>query len=110
MQRLVGLEIAAKAQIRSAQTANPGTGWTQLADVNASQVILYNNTGTTLRVAYCNPATGDDLTNQTYLTVADGTVQPLRGISTAKQVKIKRDDESNTQVTAKYVLEDVATL
>lgn len=108
MQRSIGLEIAASAKILSIETDATGTNWVQLADEKCNQVILYNNTGTALRVAYCAPDDGADRAGESFLTVADGIAQRLRGIQNARQVKIKRSDESNTQVTAKYVTEGVS--
>lgn len=108
MLRSAGLELAATSKILSVTTDGAtGTNYVQLADQNCAQVIIYNDSGVSLRVAYCDPVTGADRAGETYLVVPTGVAQPLRGISNTKQVKLRRDDGSTTQVTIRYVMEGV---
>lgn len=103
------LEIAAKAEIHSVQTSASGASYVQLGNYTCNQAIIHNKTGTVLRVAYCDLA-GADRPGETYLTIADGVALAFRGISNANQLKLKRDDESNSQVTVRFVIEGVATV
>ncbi len=106
MLRSIGLEIAAKAGIHAVQTAADGTAWVQLPDVPCNQVALYNDSGTGLDVRYCSNA-GAARPGESSLSVPAGIVQPLRGITDARQVQIKRTDASNTQLTVKFIVEAV---
>ncbi|NBW11377.1 MAG: hypothetical protein EBR82_25425 [Caulobacteraceae bacterium] len=112
MQRSIGLELAASSGIYSKATSTTGTDWVQLAasgstGIRCNQVEIFNDTGTTLAVRYCN-SDGTAKTGQSFLTVATGGTVRLRGIFEAAQVAVKRSDDSNTPVTVKFKTEGVA--
>ena len=104
--RVVGLEIASKAGVLSVQTSAVGGNWVQLPAMSCAQVVLYNNSGTPLRIRYCDTA-GNARAGETYLRVPDNVAQPMRGLKDASQLQIQRDDLSNTQVTVAFVYEAV---
>ncbi len=108
MMRSVGLERVSNSKILSATTAATGTNKVQLADQPCTQVIIHNNTGTSLAVCFCDPTTGVILAGQAELEIPDDVALPLRGITNALQVAVRRNDHSNTQVTFSYVVEGVS--
>lgn len=102
-------ERVASSQIRSTQTDDiTGTDYVALDNVPCSQVIIYNRTGTTLLVGYrsSDPTNFTSVAeNQSAMEVDDGVAQPLRGITNANQIVVKRSDESTVAVQVLYVAE-----
>ena len=105
--RTIGLEIAASSGILDVQTAATGTNYVQGSDVACNQVTLANATGTTICIRKCTSA-GTSIASSGEVKVATAGTFTIRGISNANQVKIKRLDDSNTQVTAQLYYEAIA--
>lgn len=75
------------------QTAATGTNFTTLPDLPARVVNVINATGTSLSFVHTN----DD--DEIEFVLPDGMAFAFDGINNANQLKVKRTDESNTQVT-----------
>lgn len=75
----------------SAQTANPGSGWTAFASQALGRLVISNGTGTAIE--FQQDATG------VALPIPSGAVMEIRGITNANQIRVRRVDQSNTQVT-----------
>ena len=75
----------------SAQTANPGTGYTAFGSQACKQLTISNQTGVTIQVQQGGAGVGFEIPH--------GGVIPFYGLTNANQLGIKRQDNSNTQVT-----------
>ena len=78
----------------SVQTANPGTGFSTLNTRVCRRVHIFNDTGTDLEVQQDGAGVAVPVYAGTYFT--------FNGINNSNQLAIRRVDQSNTQVTAKY--------
>lgn len=103
----IGLELAASAGISAVNTSATGTNYVQLTSQSANQVTIVNSTGTTIRARYCS-ADGTSIASSSEILISTGSNFTLRGIGNCAQVKVKRNDESNTQVSVTYYYEGVA--
>jgi hypothetical protein len=84
------------SEFGSTQTANPGTGYTALAaDQAAEQVVVSNNTGTTLQFRK---------NGNTFL-LPTGIVHTFRALENLNEIEVRRADTSNTQVTVTWEAE-----
>lgn len=81
----------------TAQTANPGTGWTAFAAQEAKQLTLVNNTGTTIE--FRQDVAGVVTPGGASVPVFDQASFPIFGIADAAQIYVRRVDTTNTQVT-----------
>lgn len=77
----------------SAQTANPGSGWTKFdSDVWCSALRIHNNTGTQIEVRRFGGGT-------VFIPIQNLDKVTLFGIKKAEDLEVRRVDQSNTQVT-----------
>jgi hypothetical protein len=76
----------------SVQTAAVGTDYTAFASQECKTLTISNQTGTTLAVRQGGAGVG--------LLLPTGTIFKFDGLSNANQLSVKRNDDSNTQVTA----------
>lgn len=74
-----------------AQTANPGTGYTAFASQACKQLTISNQSGVTILVQQGGAGVG--------FQIPHGGVVPFYGLTNANQLAVKRQDDSNTQVT-----------
>lgn len=91
-QRVIGLEIAAKAGLLAATCDD----WTPFNSQACAQVVIYNISGVDLRVCYLNAGGTGPLAGQTYLVIPAGVAQPMRGLKDASQLGLKRDSGSGS--------------
>jgi hypothetical protein len=77
----------------SVQTSATGANFATFAAQRAKQLTLVNDTGT--------PVEFGTNSDTVYLPVADGDRYTIFGIENAIEVKVRRVDQSNTQVTVK---------
>lgn len=75
----------------SVQTANPGTGYTVFGSQACKQLTISNQTGVTIQVQQGGAGVGFEIPH--------GGVIPFYGLTNANQLGIKRQDNSNLQVT-----------
>lgn len=75
----------------AAQTAADGTGWTAFESVRASNLIVSNQTGTSLEFRQDGAGVG--------FVVPNGTIFEFSEIGDAAQLEVRRVDTSTTQVT-----------
>ena len=115
MERCIGLEIAASADIGTVTTNATGSNWQTLPSQKCNQVIIYNTSAVTLAVSYIlrSLAAGQaapgaaTATQGNAIQIAPGGAQPIRGITNASQVQVQRLDQSNATVTVPFVWESI---
>lgn len=90
------------AHFKRLATDADGTAWVSPEEGPARQVCVNNKSGVAIRVARLIEGV---LTPGDYVTLADGEAWLVRGLADAAEVKIKRDDESNTPVTVELEIE-----
>lgn len=79
------------------ETSATGTEFVAFADVKCHALNVLNLTGTSLTFQYVN----DD--DETDFVLPHGMAYAFRGLNNANQLKVKRTDESDAQVTIKTV-------
>jgi len=81
-----------------AQTANPGTGWTTFAgEPVIGWARLHNVTATFIEYSVKH----GDTWGSVNITVPDGAVRNVFGLNNMNQIRVRRVDQSNTQVLVK---------
>lgn len=75
----------------SVTTAATGTNWTAFAAQACKQLTVSNQTGVTILVQQGGAGVG--------FQIPPGAMAPFYGLSNANQLGIKRQDDSNSQVT-----------
>lgn len=79
------------AVIGSVTTANPGNGWTVFGAQACDQVVVINNSGVDVEVQ--RNAVG------TAMPILDGNFYTFVGVTNANQLRVRRIDQDNAQVT-----------
>ncbi len=90
-----GSGSAASSNFGSVQTSAVGATYVALAAQACTSVSIINNTGTSLDVTKNDGASK--------IVVPTGAAFCVDNITNASSVKVRRTDQSNTQVTAYYV-------
>jgi len=85
------------AKFLQVQTSADGASFVTLPSQPAISVDIYNGTGTDLTFLHTTDA------DNTEFVLPSGLAFSFRGITNANQLKVKRTDESATQVTLKSV-------
>jgi hypothetical protein len=81
-----------------ATTANPGTGWTTFtAEPLIGWCRLHNGTGTAIEYSVKR----GDTWGAVNVNVPDGSVRNVFGVNDMSRLRVRRVDQSNTQVVVK---------
>lgn len=81
-----------KTKFDTVQTANPGTGWTTLPGKGCSEFTINNPNSPTVLIRRA------DETSETFRIPAQGGISGLKAAN-LNEYQVKREDDSNTQVT-----------
>ena len=88
---------SANAAILTVITNESGAIYVALPDIICQSVRFFNETATSLRIGNTNVAAGLD-----YIILPSGRAEDIHVRQNANELFVKRNDDSNTQVTVRF--------